>query len=64
MTDYRQNFLHLVQQRDSLYLQLLIASAVGYSWYRLWLFRLFPLAMGLAGLIIGLAVAWGVWQWL
>ena len=62
MTDYRQNFVELIAQRDSLYVQLLIASAVGYSWYRLFLRRLFWLALILAGLILAGAVAWGLWQ--
>lgn len=62
MTPYQQAFLDLINQRDTLYLQLLATAAVGFFWYRLWLWRIANLARAGALLLFGLAWLWGVWQ--
>lgn len=62
MTEYQQAFLELMQQRDTMYLGIFILVVVGFLWYKLWLKPLFKLVLAVAGLLVGLALAWGLWQ--
>lgn len=62
MTPYQEAFLQLINQRDTLYLQLLAAAAVGFFWYRLWLWRIWKWSAAAVVFLFGLAWLWGVWH--
>lgn len=62
MTNYQQAFLELMHQRDVMYLGIFILVLVGWAWYKLWLKPLVKLVVAVAGLLVGLALAWGLWQ--
>jgi hypothetical protein len=62
MTSYQQAFLELIQQRDTLYVELFVIVLVSWAWYRLWLKPFFKLVLGTACLGVVLALLWGLYQ--
>lgn len=62
MTPYYHAWINLIQQRDLFYLEIFAATITAYSWYRLWLWRVFKwcLAGGVALVVAGLL--WGLSQ--
>lgn len=62
MTNYQNAFLELMQQRDTLYMELFLVVLVSWAWYRLWLKRFFKPVVATAFFVVGLAWFWGLWQ--
>lgn len=62
MTPYQQAFLDLMHQRDTMYLQLLAVVVVGFSWYALWLKRMWKLCFAAGLFLFGAAWVWGLIQ--
>jgi hypothetical protein len=62
MTPYYEEWIRLIQLRDTFYLQIGAAVLVGLVWYRLFLRRWVRLALALGAGVVLAGLGWGVVQ--